>query len=74
MIHYVLSYLKFEIFAVLGCYAAYQYTLRNIPEERRSHFQRGGRLKSRTSEVHILPLLLMVGSVGDQSQATSAAE
>jgi len=63
MKHYVLSYLKFEIFAPLGCYAAYQSTQRNIPEDRRSHFLRGGRLKSRISEVHFLPLLLLIGSV-----------
>ena len=42
---------RHEIFAALGCHAArkYQYTLRNIQEDRRPHSPRGGNLKSRVS-------------------------
>jgi hypothetical protein len=73
-LYQVLNYLKFEIFGLWGCYTAYKSTQCNIPEGRRYHFQRDGRLKSCTSEVNFLSLLLLIGSVSERSQVTNAAE
>jgi len=48
----------------------YQYTLRNIPEERRSHVLRGGRLKSLIRTDYFLARAGDVGLTVMQSGAT----